>query len=165
MLPFDLPPPIPIVEPASVRSDAQLIFLSREGDKLRIAREGDKLKKKISKEEASFRKAVEVFQISLSKLDPDYKKDIREIHSRTVAWAKKQKRNGVKADQLSTFVGKVMAYANKQLGNIEKQDPDLLTYKAYHDQLTDVFFTGNEVIEAYLKWVKIPDDPRPKRRR
>lgn len=121
----------------------------------------EKTKKDMGPEEAAFHKAVETFQISLSKLDSDYKKDIREIHSQTVAWAKKQKRNGVKADQLSTFVGKVMAYSHKQLLHIKKQDPNLETYKAYHDQLNDVFFNGNEVIEAYSKWVKVPDDVQP----
>lgn len=153
MLPFDLPPPIPIIAPApdfgvDLLCDA---YLAKE----------PKPKKDISMEEQAFHRAVSDFQQKLGKLPPKHKAEIRKLHKGVVDWADEARAAGQRADKLSTFVGKVMAYSDKHLENIEKADPKLLQFKAEHKQFQDLFLSGNQVIEAYLYWVRT-DYKKPK---
>ena len=157
MFPFDLPPPIPIYEPAPAIVFEQPQLIAREKEK----------PVKIAPEEQAFHKAISNFQQQLSKLSPKHKAEIRKIHTQVTQWADKQRAAGQKADKLSTFVGKVMGYADGYLENLEKADPELKQFKAEHKQFQDLFLAGNQVIEAYLAWVrtdyKAKDQPLPRK--
>jgi hypothetical protein len=142
VLPFDLPPPIPITAPAPEYAVWNSVEIAKE------------IKPTIPVEEQAFNKAVSNFQQHLAKLPPAHKAEIRKIHTQVTDWADKQRAAGQRADKLSTFVGKVMAYTDKHLENIEKADPDLRQFKAEHKQFQDLFLAGNGVIEAYLAWVR-----------
>ena len=157
MFPFDLPPPIPIYEPAPVLVADQSFLLAKEGDKA----------VKISKEERAFHSAVSNFQQHLSRLSPKHKAEIRKIHTQVTQWGDSQRAAGQRADKLSTFVGKVMSYADGYLENLEKADPKLKQFKTEHKQFQDLFLAGDQLIEAYLAWVrtdyKAKDQPLPKK--
>lgn len=144
MLPFDVPPPIPIKAPAPEIVVASPYLLAKEPTK----------KPQISMEEQSFHRSVSDFQQKLAKLPPKHKAQIRKIHQQVTGWADQERKKGLRADKLSTFCGKVMAYCDKHLENIEKADPELKQFKAEHKQFQDLFLAGNQVIESYLLWVK-----------
>jgi chromosome segregation ATPase len=118
-------------------------------------------KPKVDAEEQAFDKAVSDFQQRLEKLPPKHKAQIRQIHSQVDAWADEKRDAGQRADKLSTFVGKVMRYADKHLANLEKADPKLLQFKAEHKQFQELFLAGNEVIESYLAWIRTDYPRRP----
>ena len=153
MLPFDLPPPIPVYAPAPNYAVEQPLL---------IAKEGQKKKADVTQEERAFHSAVSEFQQKLSKLPPKHKAEIRKIHTEVTKWADEQRTAGQRADKLSTFVGKVMGYADKHLDNLEKADPELKQFKAEHKQFQDLFLAGNQVIEAYLYWVRTDYKPAKK---
>lgn len=148
MLPFDLPPPIPVYAPAPYL-EAKAPFL--------IAKEKEKAG--VSQEERAFNTAVSKFQQQLAKLPPKHKAEIKKIHAEVTKWADEQRAAGRRADKLSTFVGKVMGYADKHLDNIEKADPELKQLKAEHKQFQDLFLAGNQVIECYLIWIRTDYKP------
>lgn len=150
MLPFDLPPPIPIYAPAPQWVSQAPFVLANEKQA-----QG-------SVEEKAFHQAVSKFQQRLSKLSPQHKAEIRKLHTEVVNWADKQRAAGMRADKLATFVEQVMGYADKHLQNIERADPKLLALRAEHKQFQDLFLAGNEVIEAYLAWVRTDYKPLPK---
>ena len=110
-------------------------------------------KKQPSVEKKTFNEKVKAFQAHLSQLSPEHKAKIREMHGEVSSWADKSRKAGKKADKLSTFVGKVMTYADSHLKNIEKADPKLLRFKQEHKQFHDLFTAGSDVIDAYLAWV------------
>lgn len=110
--------------------------------------------------EQQFNRALADFNQRLQKLSPQHKAEIRKIHQQVNDWADKARAQGQRADKLSTFVGKVMNYADGHLANIEKADPELREFKSEHKQFQDLFLSGNGVIEAYLSWVR--EDYRPK---
>ncbi|MFA5504363.1 MAG: hypothetical protein WC314_10000 [Vulcanimicrobiota bacterium] len=139
MLPFDLPPPIPIYAPALVADQGAMV----------------------TAEEQSFHSAVSAFQQHLQKLPPKHKEEIRKIHTEVTAWANEKRSAGQRADKLATFVSKVMGYADSHLENIEKADPKLQQLQAEHKQFQDLFLAGNQVIEAYLVWVRSDYKPTP----
>ena len=116
----------------------------------------------LASEEQAFNKAVSKFQQHLAKLPPKHKEEVRKIHAQVTGWADKQRAAGQRADKLSTFVGKVMGYCDKHLGNIEKADPELKQFKTEHKQFQDLFLAGNDVIESYLAWVR-SDYKKPNR--
>jgi hypothetical protein len=149
VLPFDLPPPIPIYAPAPNFTVEQPLLIAKEKEK----------PGKVTQEEQAFHSSVSNFQQHLAKLPPKHKAEIRKIHTQVTQWADKQRAAGQRADKLSTFVGKVMAYADKHLENIEKADPELKQFKAQHKQFQDLFLAGNKVIEAYLAWVRTDYKP------
>lgn len=151
MLPFDLPPPIPIHCPApESRHEGHLLF-AKEGGKANV-----------SMYEQQFNRALADFNQRLQKLSPQHKAEIRKIHQQVNDWADKARAQGQRADKLSTFVGKVMNYADGHLANIEKADPELRQFKSEHKQFQDLFLSGNGVIEAYLSWVREDYRPKPK---
>jgi len=156
MLPFDLPPPIPIKTPAPEAFAPEICWESG----LLIAKEADAKSKEAMAEQA-FQRAVSKFQQQLGKLPPKHKAQVRKIHSQVNQWADKQRSAGQRADKLSTFVGKVMGYADTHLGNIEKADPELEQFQAEHKQFQDLFLAGNDVIEAYLVWVRTDTPNKP----
>ena len=154
MLPPHLPPPIPYVCPAPPPA-ASLPFLV--ADKSPEAK--DKSDVKISKEQEAFNKAVKVFEEALSKLPAKDKTAIAKLHTETETFVDKERASGKKADKLATFVGKVMTYLHQRLLVIEKTDPQLTKLKEEHRQLQKVFLQGDDVINAYLAWVKNKNDP------
>jgi uncharacterized coiled-coil DUF342 family protein len=157
VFPFDLPPPVPIYEPAPAISVEQPLFIAKEKEK----------PLNISPEEQNFHSAVSNFQQHLSKLSPKHKAEIRKIHTQVTQWANKQRAAGNRADKLSTFAGKVMSYADGYLEKLEKADPELKQFKVEHKQFQDLFLAGNQLIEAYLAWVrtdhKAKDQPLPRK--
>lgn len=157
MLPFDLPPPIPITAPAPNHTIALPFLVAKDP--------GKKPKAKVTMQEQAFHRSVSKFQQQLSKLPPKHKAEIRKIHSQVTGWADKQRKSGMRADKLSTFCGKVMAYCDKHLENIEKADPDLRQFKAEHKQFQDLFLAGNEVIESYLAWIRTDYKEPPKKKK
>jgi hypothetical protein len=114
---------------------------------------------KISKEQEAFNKAVKTFEDGLAKLPDKHKAEIAKLHDQTDAWADKERASGKKADKLATFVGKVMTYLHQRLLVIEKTDPQLTRMKDEHRQLQKLFLQGDDVINAYLAWVKNKHDP------
>jgi hypothetical protein len=154
MLPPHLPPPIPYVCPAPA-PPASLPFTVAE----KSPETKDKSDAKISKEQVAFNKAVKTFEEALSKLPDKHKAEIAKIHAETDSWADKERASGKKADKLATFVGKVMTYLHQKLLVIEKTDPQLTKMKEEHRQLQKVFLQGDDVINAYLAWVKNKNDP------
>lgn len=146
MLPFDLPPPIPIREPAPQQQQPIPLIAQIEG---------------VSAEEEEFQEAISVFQEQLSLLPPDHKAEIREIHRTVTEWGDEKRRQGERADKLSTFVSRVMTYADEHLQSIEKADPKLRERQAEHQQFQELFVAGNDVIESYLSWIRSDKDPRP----
>lgn len=151
MLPFDLPPPPPIHSPAPAFPIPDAMLLAKEGGK-----------QQMSMQEQQFHRAVTDFENRLAKLPPKHKAEILKIHQQVDDWANKARAQGQRADKLSTFVGKVMNYADEYLANIEKADPELKQFKAEHKQFQDLFLSGNGVIEAYLVWVREDYQPKPK---
>ena len=152
MLPFDLPPPIPVYAPAPNYCAEQPFVLAKEAEKA----------PKVTPEERAFNSAVSNFQQHLQKLPPKHKAEIRRLHGEVTQWADEKRAEGQRADKLSTFVGKVMGYADTHLENIEKADPELKQFKAEHKQFQDLFLAGNQVIEAYLLWIRTDYKPAPK---
>lgn len=150
VLPFDLPPPIPIQAPDPSPVRELPFFLAKE------------TASKPLPEEQAFHKSVQDFQLKLSKLPPKHKAEIRKLHGEVVDWADKQRAAGQRADKLATFVGKVMGYCDKHLDNIEKADPELQQFKAEHKQFQDLFMSGSSVIDSYLAWVRTDYKPAPK---
>ncbi len=155
MLPPDLPPPIPYVCPADVQVQANLPF-QLLADKSPKEKSNDP---KVSKEQAAFDKAVKTFEEGLRKLPAKDRTEIAKLHAETDAWAEKERASGKKADKLATFVGKVMTYLHQRLLVIEKTDPQLTKMKEEHRQLQKTFLQGDDVIKAYLAWVKNKSDP------
>lgn len=153
MLPPDLPPPIPYVCPA--RAVAGLPF-TVVADTTATKGKNDT---KISKEHEAFNKAVKAFEEGLVKLPAQDKTEIAKLHAETESWVDKERAAGKKADKLATFVGKVMTYLHHRLLVIEKNDPQLKTQKDEHRQLQKMFLQGDDVINAYLAWVKNKNDP------
>ena len=152
MLPFDLPPPIPIKAPAQEIVVAPPALVAKEPAK----------KPEITMQEQAFHRSVSEFQQKPSKLPPKHKAQIRKIHQQVTGWADQERKKGLRADKLSTFCGKVMAYCDKHLENIEKADPELKQFKEEHKQFQDLFLAGNQVIESYLLWVKTDYQNSPK---
>jgi hypothetical protein len=165
MLPFDLPPPLPYVCPAPPHLaglpgiDAPALRLELVAQKASGAKDKDKNDAKISKEQVAFDKAVKTFEEALEKLPAKDKAEIAKLHNETDAWADKERASGKKADKLATFVGKVMTYLHQRLLVIEKTDPQLNKLKEEHRQLQKIFLQGDDVINAYLAWVKNKNDP------
>lgn len=154
MLPPELPPPIPFVEPApSVE-----ISLGFEW----VAKEPVKKKKKIGPKRMAFEYAVKDFQEGLGKLPAVHKKEILKFHREVDKWADKKHARGEKADKLANFVARVMMYLDKQLRALVKDDPQLKRRKAEHRQMQGLFMKGNAVIEAYHDWIKAKDEDEPK---
>ena len=145
MLPFDLPPAIPIVAPApaDLQSHPAFLLLSQSGEK-----------EQPSAEKKAFHEKVQAFQEHLALLSPEHKSKIKELHGEVSSWADKSRKAGQKADKLSTFVGKVMTYADTHLKNIEKTDPELKMFQEEHKQFHELFVAGADVIDAYLAWVR-----------
>ena len=156
MLPPDLPPPLPYSCPAPAPAVTSLPF-TVVADK--TPAKDDKGKAKISKEQEAFNKAVKTFEEALVKLPTKDKEAITRLHAETEAWADKEHANGKKADKLATFVGKAMTYLHQRLLVIEKDDPQLTKQKEEHRQLQKTFLQGDDVINAYLAWVKNKNDP------
>ena len=152
VLPFDLPPPIPIYSPAPIISTELPALIAKEAEKA----------PKVTPEEQAFHSAVSNFQNHLQKLPPKHKAEIRKLHGEVTQWADDKRSAGQRADKLSTFVGKVMGYADEHLENIEKADPELTELKAEHKQFQDLFLAGDKVIQAYLSWVQTDYKPAPK---
>lgn len=150
MLPFELPPPPPPIHCPAPES-------YYEGYNL-FAKEA--AKPEPSMHEQHFHRAMADFNQRLQKLSPKHKAEIRKIHQQVTNWANTARAEGQRADKLSTFVGKVMNYADQHLSNIEKADPELQQFQAEHKQFQDLFLSGNGVIEAYLSWVR--EDYKPK---
>lgn len=151
MLPSELPPPVPYVCPASATSVEWPFTV--------VADKAPAKDAKISKEQEAFQKAVKTFEEALSKLPAKDKTEIARLHSETEAWVDKERASGKKADKLATFVGKVMTYLHQRLLVIEKTDPQLTKLKEEHRQLQKTFLQGDDVINAYLAWVKNKNDP------
>lgn len=155
MLPADLPPPLPYVCPAPV----QLAGLPFEIVAEKAPQAKGKDDAKVSKEQVAFDKAVKTFEEALAKLPARDKAEISKLHDETDAWADRERATGKKADKLATFVGKVMTYLHQRLLVIEKTDPQLNKLKEEHRQLQKTFLQGDDVINAYLAWVKNKSDP------
>lgn len=154
MLPPDLPPAIPYVCPApAVMAGLPFTVIA---DK---APAKDKADTKISKEHEAFNKAVKTFEEGLKKLPDKDKAEIAKLHDETDAWVDRERASGKKADKLATFVGKTMTYLHQRLLLIEKNDPQLNKQKEEHRQLQKMFLMGDDVINAYLAWVKNKNDP------
>lgn len=157
MLPPDLPPPLPYSCPAPPAACPASLPFTVVADK--TPTKDKKGEAKISKEQEAFNKAVKTFEDALAKLPAKDKEEIRRLHEETEAWADKQHASGKKADKLATFVGKVMTYLHQRLLVIEKNDPQLTKLKEEHRQLQKTFLQGDDVINAYLAWVKNKNDP------
>lgn len=153
MLPLDLPPPVPYVCPAPAVAGLPFTVVAEK------TAAKDKNESKISKEHEAFNKAVKAFEEALAKLPAKDKTEILRLHSETEAWVDKERASGKKADKLATFVGKVMTYLHQRLLVIEKDDPQLTKQKEEHRQLQKTFLQGDDVINAYLAWVKNKNDP------
>jgi hypothetical protein len=156
MLPFELPPPPPpyvCPAPPLMLADFPFELVAQKTDAK------DKADSKMSKEQVAFNQAVKTFEEALSKLPAKDKAEINKLHSETEAWADKERASGKKADKLATFVGKVMTYLHQRLLVIEKTDPQLTRLKEEHRQLQKTFLQGDDVINAYLAWVKNKNDP------
>ncbi len=153
MLPTDLPPPVPIVAPAP-QIEICLPFIVVDNADLQMSRE-----------QAAFNNAVKTFEDGLAKLPPQHKAAVDKIHGEVDTWVEKERSAGKKADKLATFVGKVMTYLHERLLEVEKHDPQLKRLKKEHRQLQKLFLQGDDVINAYLTWVNVKNDPidRPKK--
>lgn len=153
MLPSDLPPPLPIASPAP-----QIVICTP----FTVV---DNAELQMSREQAAFNNAVKIFDEGLAKLPPQHKAAVDKIHNEVDTWVEKERSAGKKADKLATFVGKVMTYLHERLLDIEKHDPQLKRLKNEHRQLQKLFLQGDDVINAYLTWVKVKNDPidRPKK--
>ncbi len=154
MLPPDLPPAIPAPCPAPAPAAPLPFVIVAEK-----APAKDKAEAKMSKEQVAFNKAVKTFEEALGKLPAQDKAEIAKMHSETDAWVDRERASGKKADKLATFVGKVMTYLHQRLLKIEKDDPQLTKLKEEHRQLQKTFLQGDDVINAYLAWVKNKNDP------
>lgn len=155
MLPADLPPAPPYVTYSSVAIPLAPCRLANEP----TAQAKNTAKPKISKEQANFSKAVKTFQEGLSKLPSNHKAELLKFHGQIEAWVDGERAAGKKADKLASFVGKVMTYLHQRLLVIETEDPKLEKMKAEHRQLQKLFLQGDDVINAYLAWVKNKKDP------
>lgn len=158
MLPPHFPPPVPFVAPAPPWYAQEAPFWVSQTTSVQD-KSKDSGAAKISKEHDAFNKAVKTFEESLSKLPAKDKTEIAKLHAETEAWVDKERASGKKADKLATFVGKVMTYLHQRLLVIEKTDPQLTKLKEEHRQLQKVFLQGDDVINAYLAWVKNKNDP------
>jgi hypothetical protein len=107
----------------------------------------------------TFEKSIKEFQTSLSGLAPSDKKEVRTIYESVRVFADQQQAAGKKVDRLLTFTGRICEYCNKQLGGIEKTDPDLLRRKPEHEVLNDVFYKGKALIESYDAYVHDKNAP------
>ena len=154
MLPPDLPPPLPYSCPAPATVAPSLPFVI-VADKTPEKTD----QKKMSKEQEKFNETVKVFEKALGTLSEKDKAEVAKMHSETEAWVDKERASGKKADKLATFVGKVMTYLHQRLLVIEKTDPQLTKMKEEHRKLQKIFLQGDDVINAYLAWVKNKNDP------
>lgn len=143
----------------------ELGFEFRSAPDALLAKEPAK-KQVIGPKRAKFNQTVKTFEQSLAKLPAGHKKQVLKFHIQVDKWADRKRAKGEKADKLANFVGRVMTYCHKRLLLIEQRDPELTRMKAEHTQLQKLFLEGNEVIEAYLAWVraKNEDEPPPKRK-
>ena len=107
----------------------------------------------------TFERTIKEFQISLSQLPSEHKKEIRTIYASVTSWADEQQAAKKKVDRLATFTGKVCEYCNGKLTAIEKTDPDLLRRRPEHDLLNDVFYKGAALINAYEAYAKDKTQP------
>lgn len=150
MLPADLPPLPAYTVPGSLSLPAPPVPLIAKTPIANAA--SDKIK--IPKTQEAFEKAVKVFQEGLAKLPDNHKQEISKLHGEVELWADNEHSSGKKADKLATFVGKVMTYLHQRLLVIETTDPQLTKLKSEHRQLQKLFLQGDDVINAYLAWVK-----------
>ncbi len=150
MWPVDLPPPIPIAAPAPERPPS-----SGSWFEVGIVANNSGLRE--TAEKKAFEQAAEEFQGALSDLPSDHKAAIARIHEESTMAVNQRREQGVKADQLATFVGKVMTYSHERLLQIEQHDPQLQNLKPEYDALSRVFYDGDQVLNTYLAWVRTDD--------
>ncbi len=150
MWPADLPPPIPYVEQVPV----DFVSAAERMAPLLVANNSGLRE---TPEKRAFEKAVDDFQISLSELPANHKAAIAKLHEESDRVVDQKREQGVKADKLSTFIGKVMAYSHERLLAIEKHDPQLTKLRAEYDALSKVFYDGDQVLNTYLAWVRTDD--------
>ncbi len=142
-------PPFPVGSPLIAQTPSTRSVKPAEGD-FRIETD-----EPVNTRE-QFDQATREFGEALRRLPERHKKKIRTIHQSVQQFVAAERKAGRQADKLSTFVERVMDYSHQQLDEIEETDPDLVNFKAQHEELSRVFNEGAELVDAYHAYVKDP---------